>query len=118
MPSNISSNANNTVEKGSPQLPILFVVQKSDHVGQENVIGLLTTKEYTELCDSIFKECLLNNIFWLTQKCHEFPLNQLMKHCYCSHKILFTFFLKRISFNHRNILQINKAFQAFYAADC
>jgi len=55
MPSDISSNANNTVEKGSPQLPILFVVQKSDHVGQENVIGLLTTKEYTELCDSIFQ---------------------------------------------------------------
>ena len=47
VPSNISSNANNTVEKGSPQLPILFVVQKSDHVGQENVIGLLTTKENT-----------------------------------------------------------------------
>ena len=79
MPSNISSNANNTVEKGSPQLPILFVVQKSDHVGQENVIGLLTTKEYAELCDSIFKECLFNNIFWITQKCYNFPLNQLMK---------------------------------------
>ena len=113
MPSNISSNTNNTVKKGSPQLPILFVIQKSDHVGQENIIGLLTTKEYTELSDSIFKECLFNNVFWVTKEvqqlsfesahevlvvqCHNIPEKEKNNNNYYhySHKILFTsFFFK------------------------
>ena len=84
MPSNISSDANNTVEKGSSQLPILLVVQKSDHVGQENVIGLLTTKEYTELCDSIFHGVSVKQYFlihsevsWISfESAHEAPVVQ------------------------------------------
>ena len=51
---NKQKRTNYTIKKSSTQMPIIFIIQESDHVGQQNIIGFLTSKEYTQPCYPIF----------------------------------------------------------------
>ena len=79
LPPDVSSDPNNTVKEGTSQLPILLVIQESDHMRQKNIIGLLPTKEDTQLRDAIFKQRLLNDVLGITEQSHDFSLDEFMK---------------------------------------
>lgn len=55
LPANIGSNTNNTVEECSTKLPVLFVIEKRNHVRQEDVVRLLTSKEHAESGDAVLQ---------------------------------------------------------------
>ena len=60
-------------------MPVLFVIQECDHMRQKNIVGLLPTKEHTQLCNAIFKECLFYNVLGVTKQSHDFSLNKFME---------------------------------------
>ena len=35
-------------------MPIIFIIQESDHVGQQNVTGFLASKEHAQPCYPVF----------------------------------------------------------------
>ena len=51
---NKQKRTNYTIKKSSKQMPIILTIQESDHVGQQNVIGFLASKEHTQPCYPIF----------------------------------------------------------------
>ena len=51
---NKQKRTNYTIKKSSTKMPIIFIIQESDHVGQQNIISFLTSKEYTQPCYPIF----------------------------------------------------------------
>ena len=60
-------------------MPVLFVIQECDHMWQKNIVGLLPTKEHTQLCNAILKECLLYNVLGITKQSNYFSLNKFME---------------------------------------
>lgn len=60
-------------------MPIILIVEEGDHMGQENIIGFLTSKKDTEACDSIFHQGLFHNVFWVTQQSDNFLLDHFMQ---------------------------------------
>ena len=46
---------------------------------QKNIVGLLPTKEHTQLGNAIFKECLFYNVLGITKQSHNFSLNKFME---------------------------------------
>lgn len=42
-----------TVKEGATQVPVILIIQESDHVGQQHVIGFLTPEEDAQTCDPV-----------------------------------------------------------------
>lgn len=60
-------------------MPIILIIEEGDHVGQENIIGFLSSKKDTQARDSIFHQGLLHYVFWVTQQSDNFLLDHFMQ---------------------------------------
>lgn len=60
-------------------MPVILIIEKGDHMGEENIVGFLTTKKDTKASYSIFHQRLLHNVFWVAQQSDNFLLDHFMQ---------------------------------------
>lgn len=55
------------VEESPTEVPVILVVEESDHVGEEHVVGLLPAEEHAEARDAVLHQRLFDDVLWVAQ---------------------------------------------------
>lgn len=67
------------VEEGSPEVPVVLVVQEGDHVGQQDVVGLLPAEEDAEPRDAVLHQRLFDDVLRVAEQRHHLLLHHLVQ---------------------------------------
>lgn len=60
-------------------MPVVLVVEESDHVGQQHVIGFLSAEEDAEARDAVLHQRLFDDVLRVAQQRHYLLLHHLVQ---------------------------------------
>lgn len=55
------------VKESSTEVPVIFVVEEGDHVGEEDIVGFLPAEEHAEARDAVLHQRLFDNVLRVAQ---------------------------------------------------